>query len=81
MTREQLTNTPTQLLLPGALGELFVAAQMTGTLSLADRHGLQAAILDPTLTPEDRQTIDRLLRAIVRGKIQICDDVSTLSNS
>jgi len=79
MAREKLIDTPSQLL-PGALGELLVAAQMTGMLSVADRHGLQAAILDPTLTPEDRQTIDRLLRSIMRGKIQISDDVSTLSS-
>lgn len=66
------------LLLPGALGEILVAAQTTGTLSLADRHGLQAAILDPSLTEEERRAIDRLLRSISRGKIRICNEVSTL---
>lgn len=71
-------NTP--LLLPGALGEILVAAQTTGQLSLADRHGLQAAILDPSLTEEERRAIDRLLRSISRGRIRICDEVSTLSS-
>jgi len=65
-------------LIPGALGEMIVAVRETGAISQADRHGLQAAILDESLSEEERRTIDRLLRAIARGKIKVCDDISTL---
>ena len=64
--------------LPGALGEIVMAAQVTGCLSRADRHGLKATILHANLSDEDRCAIDRLLRATTRGRIQICDEVSTL---
>ncbi len=63
-------------LLQSALGELFAQANSTGYLTLADRYGLMAAILDDSLTEEERCSVDRLLRAIRRGRIKIRDEIS-----
>ena len=65
-------------LLQSALGELFAQANSTGYLTLADRYGLMAAILDDSLTEEERCSVDRLLRAIRRGRIKIRDEISTV---
>lgn len=62
-----------------ALAELFAQASDRGTLSLADRYGLLANLLDEgTLTDEERNAIDRILRAAVRGRVTLGDDLSSL---
>jgi hypothetical protein len=66
-------------LIPGALSELFAQASHSGQLSLADRYGLLAAILDESLTEEERCVLDRLLHAVNRGKLNLIEDLSTLS--
>lgn len=66
-------------LLPGALSELFVRTATTGKITLADRYGLMAALLDDTLTEEEQQILNRLLRAVNRGKIAVVDDLSALA--
>lgn len=66
------------LLLPGAIAELFASASNTGRLTLADRYGLLAAILDDSLSEEERDCIDRLLRSAVRGRLEIADDLSVV---
>lgn len=58
-------------LLPLAIGEIMVQASMTGHLTVADRYGLMTAILGDVLEEEDRAAIDRLLRAVLRGKLKI----------
>lgn len=65
-------------LLPGALSELFAQAMHTRQLSLADRYGLMAAILDGTLSDDERASLDRLLRSVRRRQVKISDEVSTL---
>lgn len=63
-----------------ALAELFAQASDRGTLSLADRYGLLANLLDEgTLTDEERQAIDRILRAAARGRVTLGDDLSSLA--
>jgi hypothetical protein len=37
---------------------------------------LKAAILDETLSEDEQRSIDRLIRAIVKGKIAIDNDLS-----
>nr|WP_159790978.1 hypothetical protein [Sodalinema gerasimenkoae] len=59
------------MLIPGALGEILVSARTTGKLTLLDRHGLKAAILDESLSEEEQRSIDRLLRAVVKGRIAV----------
>ncbi|MCC5898203.1 MAG: hypothetical protein EA395_13950 [Phormidium sp. GEM2.Bin31] len=59
------------MLIPGALGEILVSARTTGKLTVLDRHGLKAAILDESLSEEEQRSIDRLLRAVVKGRISV----------
>ena len=63
-------------LIPSALGELFAEVNDTGYITLADRYGLMAAIFDDSLTEEEKRSIDRLLRAVCRGKIKLVNELS-----
>jgi len=65
-------------LLPSAIVEMFAQVTNTGKLTLADRYGLLAALLDDSITEEERQMIDRLLYALRKGRIQIVNEISTL---
>lgn len=67
---------PVQLL-PGAIPEIMASVTETGVLTLSDRYGLMAALLDESLSDEDRSCADRLLRAVVRGRVKIINDLST----
>jgi hypothetical protein len=64
------------VLLPGALYELFAQASGSGYMTTADRYGLMAAILEDNLETDERNVIDRLLRAACRGRLVIVDEVS-----
>lgn len=69
-------------LLPGALSDLFAHVSVTGELTLADRYGLMAALLEePLLTAEERASIDRLLRATRAGRAQMVNKISALGES
>ncbi|OAB59189.1 hypothetical protein AY600_08080 [Phormidium willei BDU 130791] len=59
------------MLIPGALGEILVSARTTGKLTILDRYGLKAAILDESLSEEEQRSIDRLLRAVVKGRVAV----------
>lgn len=65
-------------LIPSALGELFAEVNHSGYITLADRYGLMAAIFDETLTQEEKRSIDRLLRAVCRGRIKLVNELSTI---
>lgn len=69
---------PKVQLLQSALSDLFAQVNATGNLTLADRYGLLAAILDESLSEEERRCVDRLLRGVYRGKIKIVDELSNL---
>lgn len=69
---------PQVQLLQSALSDMFAQANSTGCLTLADRYGLLAAILDDSLTDEERRCIDRLIRAVYRGRIRVVDELSAL---
>ncbi|MBP0019706.1 MAG: hypothetical protein J7647_19405 [Cyanobacteria bacterium SBLK] len=58
-------------LIPGALFELFASAVNTGTLTIGDRYGLMAAILEENLSEEERDAVNRLLYAVRRGNIKL----------
>lgn len=58
-------------LLPGAISEILASVADTGRLTLLDRYGLLAATLDENLPEEERRAINRLLRAIARGRIEV----------
>ncbi|NJN87901.1 MAG: hypothetical protein HC881_18400 [Leptolyngbyaceae cyanobacterium SL_7_1] len=69
---------PPVRLLPGAIAELFAQVSDTGVLTIADRYGLMAALLDDSISDEERYAIDRLLRATRRGKLKVVNDLSAL---
>jgi hypothetical protein len=69
---------PSLNLIPGAIYELIANVTDTHRLTKADRYGLMAAILDESLTEEERRAIDRLLRLLIKGRIQIVDEISCI---
>jgi hypothetical protein len=72
----------TACLLPSALSDLFAQSQDSGKITLADRHGIRIALLQATLDEEELGSIDRLLHAIRRGRVEVVDELSAiLSNN
>jgi hypothetical protein len=58
-------------LLPGAINEIIASVADSQSLTQTDRYGLMAAMLDESLSEDDHRSIDRLLRSVVRGRVQI----------
>lgn len=67
-------------LLPSAIAELFAQVTHSGSLTLADRYGLLAAMLSDSLSDEERLSIDRLLRSVYRGTVVMVDELSAVSS-
>ncbi|MGM3304596.1 hypothetical protein ACSQ6I_01165 [Anabaena sp. WFMT] len=63
-------------ILPGAVSEIIASSADTGVLTLADRYGLMAAILDESKDKEEEEALNRLLRRVAKGRIQVLDRVS-----
>jgi hypothetical protein len=66
-------------LLPGAISDLFAYVSSTRQITLADRYGLMAAMLEDAITEEERASIDRLLYACCRGRMKMVSELSALS--
>jgi hypothetical protein len=66
-------------LLPDAISDLFAEVSSSKKITLADRYGLMAAMLEDTLTEEERASIDRLLYASCRGRMKVVSELSALS--
>lgn len=64
--------------IPGAISEILASVSETGLLTLADRYGLMAAAFDDSLDEEERRAINRVLRAVQRGKVKVAEDLSNL---
>jgi hypothetical protein len=62
---------------PNALSEIFAQAASSGYLTVADRDGLKAALLDESLSSEERAAIDRLLYAVRKGRLRLVDEIAT----
>lgn len=62
---------PQLKLLPGAIFAIIADVAETRKLTLGDRFGLLAAILEDNLSEEERRAIDRLLRSVLRGRITL----------
>lgn len=58
-------------LLPGAVSEILATAAETGKLTITDRYGLMAATMADNLEEDEIRAINRLLRAVMRGRIQV----------
>ncbi|MEM9541997.1 MAG: hypothetical protein AAGA60_21180 [Cyanobacteria bacterium P01_E01_bin.42] len=65
-------------LIPGALPDLFARVSQAGKITIADRYGLMAAILDDSLGEEEKAAIDRLLRATRTGRMKVVDEISLM---
>lgn len=65
-------------LLPGAVNEMIASVSDTHCITKADQYGIMAAILDDSITEEERGCVDRIIRYIVKGRIKITDDFSIL---
>ncbi len=59
-------------ILPGPVSENIGTSAGSRVLTLADRYGLMAAILDEFIN-EEEEALNRLLRHVIRGRIQIID--------
>ncbi len=70
-----ITMSPVNLL-PGAISEILASVAETGVLTLADRYGLMAAALDESLDEEDRSSLNRLLRAVLKGRVRVVEQLS-----
>jgi len=58
-------------LLPGAITDILVDVAKTNRLTLGDRYGLLAAVLNDDLPDEERRAVNRILWAVRRGQIQV----------
>ncbi len=65
-------------LIPGAISEMLASVTETGCLTLADRYGLMAAVLDDSLDEEYRHSINRLLRSVIKGRVKIVNELSAI---
>jgi hypothetical protein len=70
--------TPVRLI-PGAISDLFAQVTTSGKITLADRYGLMAAVLEDSMTEDERSAIDRLLRSLCRGRIQVVNEISAMA--
>ncbi len=58
-------------LIPGAVSAILADTAETGVLTQGDRYGLLAAVLDEDLPDEERRAVNRILRAVHRGRVQL----------
>jgi hypothetical protein len=58
-------------LIPGAISAILADVAETRTLTLSDRFGLMAAVMDEHLTEDERRAVNRLLRAVQRGRVSL----------
>ena len=66
-------------LLPNAISELYAQVSNSGQVTLADRYGLMAAVLDESLDEEERMAVNRIIYGIYKKKLMIVDEISSIS--
>ncbi len=69
---------PQLCLLQFALSELFAQVSNSGKVTLADQYGLLAALLTDRLNEDEQYSIDRLLYAVAKGRVQVVNEISFL---
>lgn len=62
-------------LLPGAIADLCADVIANGKVTLSNRYGLMASVLNNSLTEEEEYSINRLLYAVRRGRLKIVDEL------
>jgi hypothetical protein len=63
---------PTVELIPGAVSAMLADIAHSGRVYEGDRYGLMAACCDDNLDEEERLAVNRLIHAIVRGRVEVC---------
>lgn len=66
-------------LLPGAISDLFAESSNSNQITLADRYGLLAAMLEESITEEERASIDRMLYSLHRRRMRVVSEISAMS--
>lgn len=64
--------------LPCAISELFAQVSVSGEITLADRYGILAALLNESTIEEELYSIDRLLHALRKGRVRVVNELSTI---
>ncbi len=64
--------------LPSALSELFAQVSISGEMTLADRYGILAVLLNPPTNAEELYCIDRILYRCRQGRVRLVDELSTI---
>jgi len=70
---------PQVRLIPGAVSDLFAQTSVTGKVTVADRYGLMAAMLEDEISEDERRSIDRIFYAINRGRVKVVDELSCVN--
>jgi hypothetical protein len=63
-------------LLPNAISELYAQVSSSRQVTLADRYGLMAAVLNESLDDEQRMAVDRIIYGIHKKKLLIVNEIS-----
>jgi len=63
-------------LIPGAIAEMLVSTSLTKVLTLADRYGFMAALMNEFIGEEELQALDRMIHHIINGRIQVVNEFS-----
>lgn len=66
---------PAVRLLPGSIPEMLATVSQTKVINKTDQYGLQAAVLEESLSEDEVRAINRILRSIKRGRIRVVDDL------
>lgn len=66
--------------LPCGLSDLFLQVVRTRRITKADQYGLMAALLSDSLSSEEKDAIDRMLRSVRKGRILLVDEISAVKN-
>ncbi len=64
--------------LPSAISELFLQTSITGEITVADRYGLLAVLLQEPITDEEIYCVNRLLYAFRQGRVCMIDELSVI---
>lgn len=58
-----------------SLADIYAQVSHSGKITLTARYGLRAALLDHSLTEDEQNSIDRMLRGVRRGYLKIVDEL------
>ncbi|HEY9901070.1 MAG TPA: hypothetical protein V6D43_01355 [Candidatus Sericytochromatia bacterium] len=60
--------------LPSTLLELFAEVIQQGKITFSHRYTMRTALLSPSLTEDEKDSINRLLYSVRRGLVKVVDE-------